>query len=98
MAQFATLATNFNPERAVAASHAPDPLTSAIGYTVDAAQRAILFWDVMRQRGNQFLKDSADPAPHVLSYEAEVVIDGRTFERPVNYRLLRIVPPKGVRG
>ena len=72
------------------------PLTSAIGYGVDAAQRAILFWDVMRQRGNQFLKDSADPAPQVLSYEAEVVIDGRTLERPVNYRLLRIVPPEGV--
>ena len=67
-----------------------------MGYGVDAAQRAILFWDVMRQRGNQFLKDSADPAPQVLSYEAEVVIDGRTFERPVNYRLLRIVPPEGV--
>ena len=32
------------------------PLTSAMGYGVDAAQRAILFWDVMRQRGNQFLK------------------------------------------
>ena len=74
----------------------PHPLTSAIGYGVDAAQRAILFWDVMRQRGNQFLKDSADPAPQVLSYEAEVVIDGRTFECPVNYRLLRIVPPEGV--
>ena len=72
------------------------PLTSAIGYGDDAAQRAILFWDVMRQRGNQFLKDSADPAPQVLSYEAEVVIDGRTFERPVNYRLLRIVPPECV--
>ena len=72
------------------------PLTTAMGYGVDAAQRAILFWDVMRQRGNQFLKDSADPAPQVLSYEAEVVIDGRTFERPVNYRLLRIVPPEGV--
>ena len=72
------------------------PLTTAMGYGVDAAQRAILFWDVMRQRSNQFLKDSADPAPQVLSYEAEVVIDGRTFERPVNYRLLRIVPPEGV--
>src|SRR5208283_3137060 len=69
---------------------------SAIGYGVDAAQRATLFWDVMRQRGNQFLKDSADPAPQVLSYEAEVVIDGRTLECPVNYRLLRIVPPEGV--
>ena len=31
-----------------------------------------------------------------MSYEAEVVIDGRALERPVNYRLLRIVPPEGV--
>ena len=85
--------TDRTPPFSASGSH---PLTSAIGYGDDAAQRAILFWDVMRQRGNQFLKDSADPAPQVLSYEAEVVIDGRTFERPVNYRLLRIVPPEGV--
>ena len=51
----------------------------------------------MRQRGNQFLKDMAEAAPHVLSYDAEVVIDGRTLERPVNYGLLRIIPPKGVK-
>ena len=85
-----------NGAAAALSASGPHPLTSAIGYGVDAAQRAILFFDVMRQRGNQFLKHSADPAPHVLSYEAEIVIDGRTFERPVNYRLLRIVPPEGV--
>ncbi len=65
-------------------------------YGIDAAQRAILFMDVMRQRGNQFQKDLSEAAPHVLSYETEMVIDGRTMDRPVNYRLLRIVPPKGV--
>ena len=54
MTQFATLATNFNPEKVVAASHTPDPFAPAIEYGVDAAQRTILFWDVMRQRGNQF--------------------------------------------
>ena len=64
MAQFATLATNFNPERAVAASHAPDPFAPAIEYTIDAAQRTILFWDVMRQRGNQYHQDMAEAAPH----------------------------------
>ena len=25
------------------------------------------------------------PRPHVLTFEAELVLDGRTFERPVNY-------------
>jgi hypothetical protein len=68
----------------------------AVEYTVDAAQRTILFWDVMRQRSNQYHQHMAQLAPHVLSYEGEIVIDGRTLERPVNYALARIIPPKGV--
>ena len=31
----------------------------AIEYLVDAAQRNILFWDVMRQRGNQYREHTA---------------------------------------
>ena len=50
----------------------------------------------MRQRGNQYHEHLTDAAPHVLDYEAELVLDGRTFERPVNYVLARVVPPKGV--
>jgi hypothetical protein len=62
-------------------------------YMADAAQRTVLFWDVMRQRGNQYREHLAETAPHVLEYEAELIIDGRTLERPVNYALVRIVPP-----
>jgi pimeloyl-ACP methyl ester carboxylesterase len=69
---------------------------SAIEYLVDAGQRTILFWDVLRQRGNQYHEHLAKIAPHVLSYEAELVIDGRTLERPVNYVLARIIPPREV--
>ena len=65
-------------------------------YMVDAAQRSILFLDVMRQRGNQYREHMAETAPHVLSYQAELLIDGRTLERPVNYALVRITPPAGV--
>ena len=65
-------------------------------YLVDAAQRSMLFWDVMRQRGNQYREHLAETVPHVLDYEVELVLDGRTFERPVNYALARILPPKGV--
>src|SRR3954453_10351520 len=68
----------------------------AFAYWIDAAQRNILFWDVMRQRGNQYREHLAKAAPHVLDYKAEVVLDGRTFARPVNYALVRIVPPEGV--
>ena len=63
---------------------------------VVAAQRSILFWDVMRRRGNQYREHLAETVPHVLSYQAKLVIDGRTLERPVNYVLARIVPPAGV--
>ena len=35
--------------------------------------------------------------PHVLEYAAELVLDGRNFERPVNYLLVRIIPPPGVK-
>jgi len=68
----------------------------AIDYVIDAAQRTVLFWDVMRQRGNQYRKHLAETTPHVLSYEAEVIIDARTLNRPVNYGLVRIIAPEGI--
>ena len=68
----------------------------AVDYMIDAAQRTVLFWDVMRQRGNQYREHLAETVPHVLTYEAELIIDGQKLERPVNYGLVRIVPPKGV--
>ena len=72
------------------------PFAAAAEYTIDAAQRSILFWDVMRQRGNQYREHMAQDAPHVLHYKGEVVIDGRTLERPVNYILARVLPPDGI--
>jgi hypothetical protein len=68
----------------------------AMEYMVDAAQRSVLFWDVMRQRGNQYREHIAKTAPHVLNYKVELVIDGRTLDRPVNYALARVVPPEGI--
>ncbi|MGB9111050.1 MAG: DUF3141 domain-containing protein, partial [Telluria sp.] len=66
-------------------------------YAVDAAQRSILFWDTMRRRGNEFVASAVNGLEPVLHFDAEQVLDGRGFERPVNYALLRIVPPAGVR-
>ena len=41
---------------------------------------------------------STSPRPRLTSSitQVELVIDGRTLERPVNYALVRVVPPKGV--
>ncbi len=65
-------------------------------YLVDAAQRTVLFWDVLRRRGNQYFEHKAMPVPHVLSFEARLVHDARAFEPPVNYLLVEVLPPEGV--
>lgn len=71
-------------------------IASAIEYMVDAGQRSVLFLDVMRQRGDQYRDHVAQTAPHVLQYAAELIIDGRKLDEPVNYALVRIIPPKNV--
>ena len=65
-------------------------------YLLDAAQRTVLYWDVMRQRGNQFQEHMAKEVPHVLQFESESIIDGRTLPQPVNYGIVKIRPPKGM--
>jgi len=65
-------------------------------YAVDFAQRSILFWDTLRQRGNNYLEHTREGLPPVLHFQYETVLDGRTLDRAVNYALVRIVPPEGV--
>src|ERR1700748_2068071 len=66
-------------------------------YWLDAWQRSILLLDVLRERGNTYLEQNAKEVPNVLSFQAELVRDGRTLERPVNYLLVRIIPPASVK-
>ncbi|MGZ8313118.1 MAG: DUF3141 domain-containing protein [Allosphingosinicella sp.] len=66
-------------------------------YWLDTWQRSILFLDVLRQRGNNSRAHEAEAVPHVLDFEVELVLDGRTLPRPVNYGLVRIIPPAGTR-
>jgi len=82
-------------EPAAATSAAFGAFAPAVEYMVDAAQRSVLFWDVMRQRGNAYRKHLKETVPNVLEYESELVVDGRKLEQPVNYGLVRIVPPPG---
>ncbi len=68
----------------------------ALAYATDAGQRAVLFMDVMRQRAEQATLHDAEAVPHVLSFEADLICDGRTLPRPVNYLLVRIRPSENV--
>ena len=65
-------------------------------YMTDAVQRTILFWDVLRQRSDQYYAQKEKAVPNVLSFDAELVLDARTFKRPANYLLVRVKPPEGV--
>jgi pimeloyl-ACP methyl ester carboxylesterase len=75
----------------------PDLVKDAWAYWLDAFQRGVLFLDVMRQRSLRRDEHVAKLAPHVLKFGAELVMDGRTLPRPVNYVLARITPPAGVK-
>src|SRR3978361_630410 len=71
-------------------------VASAVEYMMDAGQRSVLFLDVLRRRGDQYRGHVAQTAPHVLQYTAELISDGRKLDEPVNYALVRIIPPKDV--
>ena len=75
------------------------PAWGALGslqeYWLDAWQRSILSLDVLRERGNIYPEHNAQGGPNVLRFQAELMRDGRKLERPVNYALVRIVPPAG---
>ena len=71
----------------------PKTLTAAIDYWTDAWQRTILTWDVLRERGNQYIEHEKSGKPPLLVFDYEIVVDGRKLERPANYALARIKPP-----
>jgi pimeloyl-ACP methyl ester carboxylesterase len=73
-----------------------DIWTNWLQYSTDFVQRSVLFWDTLRQRGNNFVEHEQAGKPPVLHFNYEIVEDARTFKRPVNYALLRIIPPAGV--
>ncbi|HYT97576.1 MAG TPA: DUF3141 domain-containing protein, partial [Casimicrobiaceae bacterium] len=62
-------------------------------YAADFAQRSTLFLDTLRQRGNNWIAHEQAGKPPLLAYEYEILADARTFEHPVGYALVRILPP-----
>ena len=64
-------------------------------YVRDFWERTVLFVDILRQRGNQREEMLAHQATSVLIYDSELVMRGDELPHPVNYSLLRIIPPEG---
>jgi hypothetical protein len=81
---------------ATPASKPEDAWRAWTSYATDWPQRCVLFWDTLRQRGNNFLEHERAGNPPLLAYDYETVVDGRKLARPVNYALVRITPPPDV--
>ena len=69
-----------------------DWMNAAYTYWLDAGQRWILFMDILRKRGNNYFETIRKGEPPVLVFDYEVILAGRTFDRPVNYDLAKIKP------
>jgi hypothetical protein len=65
-------------------------------YLVDAFQRTVLFFELLRERGNEQEEITSRPLATVLRFEHEILVSGHSLRRPINYSLSRIVPPPGV--
>ncbi|VVO36548.1 DUF3141 domain-containing protein [Pseudomonas fluorescens] len=61
-------------------------------YFTDLSQRSLLFWDTLRQRGDNTLAHERAGYPLLLKFAHETLIAGTDLPRPVNYSLLRILP------
>ena len=65
-------------------------LQDIVDYQRDFLERAILFWDTLRQRANNMLEHERAGLPPLLDFKYETLLDARRFEQPANYALLRI--------
>jgi hypothetical protein len=68
----------------------PTSLRDFLDYQRDVVERAVLFWDTLRQRADNMLEHERAGLPPLLDFKYETLLDARRFEHPANYALLRI--------
>lgn len=64
-------------------------------YVIDLGQRSVLFWDTLRQRGDNTLAHERAGYPLLLKFNHETLVAGEDLPRPVNYSLLQILAGPG---
>ncbi|WP_448144889.1 DUF3141 domain-containing protein [Pseudomonas silesiensis] len=64
-------------------------------YFTDLGQRSVLFWDTLRQRGDNTLAHERAGYPLLLKFDHETVVAGADLPRPVNYSLLQVFGGSG---
>lgn len=66
-------------------------INQSLEYCFDTWQKSILFVDVLRKRGNNYLEHVRQGQPPVLTFDYEIILDGRDLDPPTNYALVRIL-------
>ncbi|MGF6706026.1 DUF3141 domain-containing protein [Pseudomonas frederiksbergensis] len=64
-------------------------------YFTDLGQRSVLFWDTLRQRGDNTLAHERAGYPLLLKFNHETLVAGEDLPRAVNYSLLQILGGPG---
>jgi hypothetical protein len=59
-------------------------------YSRDLFERWVLALDTLRQRAENMIQHEQQGMPPLLDFKYETILDGRGFEHPANYALLRI--------
>lgn len=59
-------------------------------YVIDSIQRSIIFTDILRKRGNGYIKHIRSGQPPVLTFNYELILNAKNFKHPANYALVRI--------
>jgi len=61
-----------------------------LSYLNDRSERMILTLETLRQSGDAFIQSETHGHLPVLEFDSELILDGKNFDDPVNYVLLRI--------
>ena len=69
-----------------------DPIwvQDALSYGTDAWQRSLIYMDILRKRGNNYLTHNQEGMPPVLNFAYDILLDGRNLQPATNYKLARI--------
>lgn len=60
-------------------------------YTIDRLQRVSIIGNLLRRQSSLFFKDIEKGQPPVISFNYEIIMDARKFDKPVNYALTKII-------
>jgi hypothetical protein len=84
---------SFNLKRKTILKNTETLFAEGVDYTSDFARRWVLVIEALHKRSNQALRNTE--REHVLAAPYKMVLDGRTFDKPVNYTLVKLNPPDG---